>query len=118
MPPILIVPLILMAVPLVLVLMSIKVVPDKRRLAITRLGQFVHLAGPGVVVVVPIVDRGVPVEVGQEGLLLEDGTGDFGEGMFLKVETDFAGHKAGARIRIERFEGAKGDTKVIVGRAS
>jgi hypothetical protein len=113
----LLVPIILLVLALTVILASLKVVPERRRLAIVRLGRFLGLAGPGLVVVLPVFDRAVPLEAGREGLLLEGGTGDFG-GIFIPVEAAFSGHKTGARIRIERFEGAGAAVKVIVGRAA
>ena len=117
MPSILIPALIFAVIVIAVGLSGLRRVPEERRLAVIRLGRFTGLAGPGLVVIAPVVDRGVPVEVSQEGLLLEDGLGDFGSGMFLKVEPDFVGHKAGSRIRIARFEGAGASTRVIVSRA-
>jgi hypothetical protein len=108
---------ILVGVALVAVLSSVKVVPEYRRLAILRLGQYLHLAGPGVVIVLPVFDRAIPVEVGQAGVLLEGGKGDFG-GIFLPVEVSFSMSKAGTRIKIDRFEGSGTGLRVIVGRAA
>jgi regulator of protease activity HflC (stomatin/prohibitin superfamily) len=110
--------LVLFVVVLFVVLSSFRMVPERRRLAVTRLGRFAGLAGPGLAVIVPAFDRGVPIEVGQEGLLLEDGTCDFGSGIFLKVEPEFVGHKAGSRVRITRFEGAGASSRIVVGRAA
>lgn len=100
-----------------IVVSSLRIVPEGRRLAIVRLGRLLHLAGPGLVVTMPVFDRTVPLVVGQEGLLLEGGRADF-DGLFIPVEPAFSGHKTGTRIRIERFDGAGAAVKVIVGRTA
>ncbi len=41
----------------VLVLMGLRVVPETQRLAIMRLGNYLGLRGPGIVFVLPFVDR-------------------------------------------------------------
>ncbi len=41
----------------VLVVMGLRIVPEVQRLAIMRLGNYVGLRGPGIVFVLPFVDR-------------------------------------------------------------
>lgn len=57
-------PLLLLVI-LVIVILSkaITVVGEAHRLAIFRLGRLFTIAGPGLVLVIPIVDKGVPVNL-------------------------------------------------------
>ena len=50
---------------LVIVILSraIKVIGEDQRLAIFRLGRFFTIAGPGLVLVIPIVDKGFRVNL-------------------------------------------------------
>ncbi len=107
---------VLFAIALAILMASVKVVPENRRMAIFRLGQYVHLAGPGIVVLMPALDRAVPVEVGQAGVLLADGNGDF-EGIVLPVEASSSMSKPGTRIKIDRFERSGTGLRVVVSRA-
>jgi len=47
----------------VLALASVRVVPEDRRLAIVRQGRFAGMRGPGIVVVLPLVDRVVSIDL-------------------------------------------------------
>jgi regulator of protease activity HflC (stomatin/prohibitin superfamily) len=42
---------------------AIKIVREDQRLAISRLGRFFTIAGPGLVLVIPIVDKGLKVNL-------------------------------------------------------
>lgn len=42
---------------------AVRVVPEYARLAIFRLGRFVGVVGPGLVVLIPLIDRGVQVDL-------------------------------------------------------
>jgi regulator of protease activity HflC (stomatin/prohibitin superfamily) len=42
---------------------AIKIVREDERLAIFRLGRFFTIAGPGLVLVIPIVDKGIKVDL-------------------------------------------------------
>ncbi len=50
------------AVAILLLASAIKVVPENRRLSVYRLGRYIGDKGPGLVVLIPIIDRGVPAE--------------------------------------------------------
>ncbi len=41
----------------VVVLLSLRVVPERQRLAVMRLGTYVGLRGPGIVFVLPFIDK-------------------------------------------------------------
>jgi regulator of protease activity HflC (stomatin/prohibitin superfamily) len=58
---------------------SIRVVPERQRLALFRRRRFAGLKGPGAVIVLPFLDRYCKINEGDEGVLLTSGTGKFGE---------------------------------------
>lgn len=47
----------------VLALLSVRVVPEDRRLGIVRLGRYAGLRGPGIVVVLPVLERAVAIDL-------------------------------------------------------
>jgi regulator of protease activity HflC (stomatin/prohibitin superfamily) len=49
--------LIALAALVVLISLGLRVVPESQRLAVMRLGRYVGLLGPGVVFVLPFIDR-------------------------------------------------------------
>lgn len=53
-------------------------ISDKERVALFRAGTFVRLAGPGKVLVLPIVDRGIDIAIDDVGTALVDGRAEFG----------------------------------------
>jgi regulator of protease activity HflC (stomatin/prohibitin superfamily) len=46
---------------------SIRVVRENKRLSVYRLGRYLGDKGPGLVFLIPFVDRGVPIESASEG---------------------------------------------------
>jgi len=44
---------------------ALKIVKEDERLAIFRLGHFFRLVGPGLVLLIPVVDRGVKVNLSE-----------------------------------------------------
>jgi regulator of protease activity HflC (stomatin/prohibitin superfamily) len=58
--------LLLGLVVLVLVGMGVRVVPEHERLAMLRLGRFVGIRGPGLVWILPLVDKAVRVNLERE----------------------------------------------------
>jgi len=48
---------------LVILTMSVRIVPEYRRLVIFRLGRCLGARGPGLIFLIPFVDRGVPVDL-------------------------------------------------------
>ena len=80
---------------------SLRVVSEYQRLAIFRLGRYFGLKGPGLLLLVPHVDRGFKIAVGDQGVLLGDGVGKF-----KTVELPVQYHEkiaAGSRIKISGF---------------
>lgn len=47
---------------------SIKIVPEHRRLDVYRLGRYIGEKGPGVVLIIPIIDRGMMKDLGESPL--------------------------------------------------
>lgn len=48
---------------LVVVAMAVRIVPEYRRLVVFRLGRCVGAKGPGIIFLIPFLDRGVPVDL-------------------------------------------------------
>ena len=55
--------LLIAMVVLVVVVMAVRVVPEYQRLIVLRLGRFVGERGPGLVLLIPFVDRGIRVDL-------------------------------------------------------
>jgi regulator of protease activity HflC (stomatin/prohibitin superfamily) len=58
--------LILFILAILFVLASIKSVKDDERLVVFRLGRFFKILGPGLVLIIPIVDKGVRVNLSEK----------------------------------------------------
>lgn len=58
---------------------SIRVVPERQRIALFRHRHYAGLKGPGAVIVVPLLDRYCKINEGDQGLLLTSEKGKFGE---------------------------------------
>lgn len=58
---------------------SMRVVTEQQRIALFRRGRYAGLKGPGIVIVVPLLDRECKINLGDEGVLMTDGTGQFRE---------------------------------------
>lgn len=43
---------------------SIRLIPENTRLSVYRLGQYIGDKGPGIVILIPFIDRGVKKEIG------------------------------------------------------
>lgn len=64
MPPVLFVILVLVvALVILLAWMAIRVVPEYQRLVVLRLGRLIGARGPGLVLLVPLIDRGIRVDL-------------------------------------------------------
>jgi len=50
---------------------SIRIVPEYERLAVFRVGRFVGVKGPGIVVLLPLVDRGIRLDLRSKEEVLE-----------------------------------------------
>ena len=53
----------LLVLALLLLLLSIKIVPEYRRVVVFRLGRMIGVRGPGIVIIIPLVDRAVAVDL-------------------------------------------------------
>jgi len=49
-----------------LLVTAIRVIPEYQRLVVFRLGRSIGARGPGVVILIPIVDRGVKVDLREQ----------------------------------------------------
>lgn len=47
---------------------SIKIVPEHRRLNVYRLGRYIGEKGPGLVLLIPLIDRGLMKDLGESPL--------------------------------------------------
>lgn len=45
---------------------AIRVVPENRRLVIHRLGRYIGKRGPGLIFLIPLLDRGVSIDINDE----------------------------------------------------
>jgi regulator of protease activity HflC (stomatin/prohibitin superfamily) len=59
----LIIGLIFLLIILSIILSHVKVIPEYKRLVLFRLGKLIGIRGPGIVFLVPIIDRGVEVDL-------------------------------------------------------
>jgi regulator of protease activity HflC (stomatin/prohibitin superfamily) len=53
----------LLVLALFLLILSIKIVPEYRRVVVFRLGRMIGVRGPGIVIIIPLVDRAVAVDL-------------------------------------------------------
>lgn len=66
---------------------SMRVVAEQQRIALFRRGRFAGLKGPGLVVVIPYLDRECKIATGDQGILTDDGIGKFREFQVPVVST-------------------------------
>lgn len=45
-----------------MIITSIRIVPEKQRLSVYRLGRYIGEKGPGLVLLIPVIDKGVMKE--------------------------------------------------------
>ena len=68
---------------LVLVIMfllaSLKVASEYQRIAVFRLGRYFGTKGPGLILIIPIIDKCYTFSIGDHGQLISDNTGKFKE---------------------------------------
>ncbi len=86
---------------MLLLAFSMRVVPEQQRIAVIRLGRYAGLKGPGMVMVVPYMDRECKISIGDQGELTGDQTGNF-HGIQVPVIAD-ANRLPGASIRVVGF---------------
>ncbi len=86
---------------MVFIAFSMRVVAEPQRIAVFRLGRYAGLKGPGMVMVIPYMDHGYKVAIGDRGELMEGGMGKFRE---FQVPVDVSQHMSvGASIRVVGF---------------
>jgi regulator of protease activity HflC (stomatin/prohibitin superfamily) len=59
----LVVIVLLLLLGLILLLMAVRIVPEYRRLVVLRMGRSLGARGPGLIFLIPFVDRGIPVDL-------------------------------------------------------
>ncbi len=80
---------------------SMRVVPEQQRIALFRLGRYKGIRGPGMVIVVPFMDRDCKITIGDKGELMPDGKGKFRE---FQVPVVFSNSiPTGSPIRVVGF---------------
>jgi len=53
---------ILVFLPLIILASAIRIVPEYKRLSVFRLGRYMGERGPGLVILIPIVDKAIPID--------------------------------------------------------
>jgi len=48
------------------IILSLKTLREDERLVIIRLGRFFKIAGPGIVMILPLIDRGIRVDLNRD----------------------------------------------------
>lgn len=90
---------------LILVIMflaaGLKIASEYQRLALFRLGRYLGLKGPGLIMIIPAIDKCFAFSIGDQGLLINDGTGKF-KGAEVPVECN-ENICVGSRIKINGF---------------
>jgi regulator of protease activity HflC (stomatin/prohibitin superfamily) len=51
---------------IIIITLSLKVLREDERLVIIRLGRFFKIAGPGLVIILPSIDRGIRVNLSRD----------------------------------------------------
>jgi hypothetical protein len=80
---------------------SLKVASEYQRLALFRLGRYLGLRGPGLIVIIPVADKCFTISIGDQGQLINDGIGKF-KGAEVPVECN-ENICVGSRIEISGF---------------
>lgn len=80
---------------------TMRVVPNEQRIAVFRRGRYLGLKGPGMVIVMPVVDRECKISIGDHGEMASSDMGRFGE--FLVPVITHQRNEPGAPIRVVGF---------------
>jgi hypothetical protein len=80
---------------------AMRMVPNEQRIAIFRRGRYLGLKGPGMVMVMPVLDQECKIRIGEHGELAAGGMGKFRE--FLLPVIIHADAKPGAALRVTGF---------------
>ena len=94
---------ILIFVLLVFALTMLKICPENRRFAVFRLGRYLGLRGPGLVIVVPSIERVVAISVDDRGELIDPAAANINNAPVSIVTNDNL--EVGSMLRIIGFEG-------------
>lgn len=80
---------------------AMRMVPNEQRIAIFRRGRYLGLKGPGMVMVMPVLDQECKIGIGEHGELAAGGMGRFRE--FLLPVIIHADVKPGTALRVTGF---------------
>ena len=58
--------LLVLAIVVVIVASNVRVVPEFQRLVVLRLGRVVRIAGPGLEILIPFIEKGIPVDLREQ----------------------------------------------------
>lgn len=95
----------LILIVIILVILGIKKVPETQRLEIFRLGKSMGLKGPGIVLMIPGIDKGERISVGDRGELVAANVAMI-NGIPIRVRIDGT-VSIGQPVRVGRFLGDK-----------
>jgi hypothetical protein len=84
---------------------SLKVASEYQRLALFRLGRYLGLRGPGLIVIIPGIDKCFTVSIGDQGQLINDGIGKFKDAE-VPVEYNEKIY-TGSKIKVNGFSNQK-----------
>lgn len=97
--------LVILGIPFLLILTSIRVAKEHERFAVFVLGRFFALRGPGLVISLPLIQKSVRLAIGEKGRFKGDGIAEF-RGYGLPVTTDTS-VGLNTPVRIRSFSNAK-----------
>ena len=80
---------------------SLKVASEYQRLALFRLGRYLGLRGPGLILIIPGTDKCFTIAIGDQGQLINDGIGKFKD---VEVPVEYNEKiYTGSRIKVNGF---------------
>ena len=84
---------------------SIRVASEYQRFALFRLGRYFGLKGPGLIVIIPVIDKCFKISIGDQGLLIGNGIGKFKE---TEVPVEYTEKNyVGSQIKVSGFSNNK-----------
>jgi hypothetical protein len=86
---------------LILLVLSIKIASENQRFIVYRLGRFIGLKGPGLLLIIPGVDKCTKINVGDRGELLAQ---DLARIKYAEIPVRVEGRaEIGKMVRIQSF---------------
>jgi len=93
---------------LILAASSVKIASENQRFVVHRLGRFIGLKGPGFFMIIPGIDKGIRVSIGDRGELTAPGMASI-RGLEIPVKV-LGSDRVGQMVRIQAFA----DQEVLV----